>query len=62
MSRYRVFLILFALLAAACAGSAELNAAPESEAAEKLAPARGIPAAAQDGDKGVAVFAGGCFW
>jgi len=62
MSRYRPLLVLLALLVAACAGSTELSAAPESEPAQMLAPAEGIPAAARDGEKGVAVFAGGCFW
>jgi peptide-methionine (S)-S-oxide reductase len=62
MYSYRPLLAVLALLVAACAGSPPLNAAPDSEPAAKMAPAEGNPAAATQGERGVAVFAGGCFW
>ncbi len=61
MTRTRLSLALGALLLAACAGSTDLNAADASSSA-KDAPTAGLPAMAMDGDRGVAVFAGGCFW
>ncbi len=61
MSTFRPLLALLALLVAACAGTTT-SAAPGAEPGESVAPAQGFPAAASDGDRGVAVFAGGCFW
>ena len=61
MTRTRISLALGALLLAACAGSADLNAADPASNAQ-AAPTSGFPAMAMQGERGVAVFAGGCFW
>ena len=61
MNHTRLSLALGALLLAACAGSADLNAADAAGSAEK-ASRSGLPATAMEGSRGVAVFAGGCFW
>ncbi len=61
MSRTRVSIALGALLLAACAGSTDLNAADATSNAQ-AAPTSGFPAMAMQAERGVAVFAGGCFW
>jgi peptide-methionine (S)-S-oxide reductase len=61
MTRTRIPLALGALLLAACAGSTDLNAA-DAKSNAQTAPTSGLPATAIEGERGVAVFAGGCFW
>ena len=61
MPRVHTMLILCALLLAACASSSELNAADAATTAQSEPPA-GLAPTAVDGERGVAVFAGGCFW
>lgn len=61
MTRTQIALAFSALLLAACAGSANLNAADGTGEGQGVPPAA-FQGMAMDGAHGVAVFAGGCFW